>query len=131
MEKTVLMILNNPYILQGFKVAEDAHHCYMITEFCNGGTLKEEIRSSPGGCLREDRAMAILYHLLLGFKGLVEKGITHRDLKPANIMLHNGMPKIIDFGYCEVRGFARPSLKYSVGSPSYMAPESFECNIYN
>jgi len=55
----------------------------------------------------------------------VEKGIVHRDLKPANIMLHNGKPKIIDFGYSEIRGFSKPLLEYNVGSPSYMAPESF------
>lgn len=60
--------------------------------------------------------------LLLGYQALVEKGIVHRDLKPANIMLHEGTPKIIDFGYCEVAGYPKPSLEYNVGSPSYMAP---------
>lgn len=37
-------------------------------------------------------------------------------------MLHDGIPKIIDFGYCEIGGFKKPSLEYNVGSPSYMAP---------
>lgn len=58
----------------------------------------------------------------MGYKKLREKRIVHRDLKPANIMFHNGNPKIIDFGYCEVEGSAKPSLNYNVGSPSYMAP---------
>jgi serine/threonine protein kinase len=53
---------------------------------------------------------------------LVEKKVVHRDLKPANIMMHNGLPKIIDFGYCEVEGYEKPAMKYNVGSPSYMAP---------
>lgn len=37
-------------------------------------------------------------------------------------MMHNRLPKIIDFGYCEVDGHKKPDLDYNVGSPSYMAP---------
>lgn len=37
-------------------------------------------------------------------------------------MLHNEKPKIIDFGYCEIAGYTKPTLEYNVGSPSYMAP---------
>lgn len=40
-------------------------------------------------------------------------------------MLHNDIPKIIDFGYCQIKGYTKPTLQYNVGSPSYMAPESF------
>lgn len=31
MEKTALMIVNNPYVLQGLKVAQDSRYCFMIT----------------------------------------------------------------------------------------------------
>lgn len=62
---------------------------------------------------------------------IIAKGIFHRDLKPANILLHNGQAKIIDFGYCEIRGYPKPSLEYNVGSPSYMAPEAFFDNQYS
>jgi calcium-dependent protein kinase len=41
MEKNALMIIHNPYILKGLKVAQDNHYCFMVTEFCNGGTLKK------------------------------------------------------------------------------------------
>lgn len=60
--------------------------------------------------------------ILIGYAELVDKGILHRDLKPTNIMLHEGAPVIIDFGYCEVQGYCKPKLEYNVGSPSYMAP---------
>ena len=40
MEKTALMIISSPYVLQGLKVAQDHRYCFMITEYCNGGTLK-------------------------------------------------------------------------------------------
>lgn len=66
--------------------------------------------------------MEIIKSILLGYSNLVEKRIVHRDLKPANIMMNNEIPKIIDFGYCEVAGYQKPSLEYNVGSPSYMSP---------
>lgn len=41
MEKTALMIVSSQFVLQGLKVAQDSRYCFMITEFCNGGTLKK------------------------------------------------------------------------------------------
>lgn len=71
------------------------------------------------------RAFKIFEELLQGEFSLLSKGIFHRDLKPANILMQNGRAKIIDFGYCEIKGQKKPSLEYNVGSPSYMAPEAF------
>jgi len=31
-----------------------------------------------------------------------EYAIMHRDLKPANILFHDGMIKIVDFGYAKM-----------------------------
>ena len=39
-------------------------------------------------------------------------------------MFAENLPKIIDYGYCDIHGFSKPPQKYNVGSPSYMAPES-------
>lgn len=49
--------------------------------------------------------MKILKGILRGYSSLARRKIVHRDLKPANIMLHNSVPKIIDFGYCEIEGY--------------------------
>ena len=73
----------------------------------------------------EERSLKILVELLKGMCCIIGKGIVHRDLKPANILFHDGKAKIIDFGYCEIRGHSKPSLEYNVGSPSYMSPEAF------
>jgi len=35
------------------------------------------------------------------FKVLSKNNIMHRDLKPDNILMHNGMIKLGDFGFCK------------------------------
>lgn len=83
----------------------------MVTEYCNGGTLKNYIKESNlQGYLSEEESFKLIRCLLEGYHELVKKRIVHRDLKPANIMMHSGLPKIIDFGYCEVSGYRKPSL---------------------
>lgn len=77
---------------------QDGRYCFMVTEYCNGGTLKKCIQEQ--GKLEEGRALGIVRSLLEGYQCLVNGKVVHRDLKPANIMLHNNNPKIIDFGYC-------------------------------
>ena len=123
MEKIAVMSTDSPFVLRGVKTFQNKQSCYIITELCNGGSLKTQLRMS--GALSEEQSMRYLVEILRGECSLIEKGIVHRDLKPANILLHNGSIKIIDFGYCEIKGHAKPSLDYNVGSPSYMAPEAF------
>ena len=66
----------------------------MVTEYCNGGTLKQYIHRN--GKLDEEKSLNLIKKLLEGYQHLVHKGIVHRDLKPANIMLQNECPKIIE-----------------------------------
>lgn len=109
MEKTALMNVDNKYLLQGVKIVEDLKNVYLITKFCNGGTLKNKITSAPLGYLSEEKALKIFFCLLRACKSLADKGILHRDLKPANIMFDESFPKIIDYGYCAIDGFAKPT----------------------
>ena len=44
MEKIAIMNVNNPYVLKGIKVIQNSRHCYIVTELCNGGTLKDAIK---------------------------------------------------------------------------------------
>ena len=44
MEKNALMLINHPNVLRGIDVHQEAGYCYMITEYCNGGTLKDLIQ---------------------------------------------------------------------------------------
>jgi serine/threonine protein kinase len=43
-----------------------------------------------------------VWKILNGYKFLNDKNIIHRDLKPDNILLHDGTPKIADYGFGKV-----------------------------
>ena len=47
----------------------------------------------------------------------------HRDLKPTNILLHNGVIKLADFGFCKSLAEPNQMAQTMLGSPLYMAPE--------
>lgn len=104
-------------------------------EILEGGTLKEYIAEQKK--ISEDKANRILLQLMEAYSILADKGIVHRDLKPDNIIFSQSpsndelLPKIIDFGYCEVEGISKPNMFYNVGSPRYMSPEAFMSNIYS
>jgi len=46
----------------------------------------------------------------------------HRDLKPDNILMHNGMIKLGDFGFCKPLESSMEMANTMLGSPIYMAP---------
>jgi serine/threonine-protein kinase ULK/ATG1 len=48
----------------------------------------------------------------------------HRDLKPSNILIHNGIYKLADFGFCKPMEDTMGDVTATMlGSPIYMAPE--------
>ncbi len=54
----------------------------------------------------------------------------HREVKPSNILLHNGILKLADFGFCKPLKDARDLAQTMLGSPIYMAPEILNGEVY-
>ena len=83
--------------------------------------------------MQEHEALKIFKEVVEGYVNIFNKSILHRDLKPSNILFsEEWQPVICDFGYCEISGYLpKPNLKYNVGSPAYMAPESITNNMYS
>src|ERR1700730_2253924 len=125
--------LNHPHIVTVYDVGEVDGRQYLVTEFVDGGTLRDWAQATK-------RTWRQIIELLIGVAdGLAAAhaaGITHRDIKPANILVaKNGYAKLADFGLAKLAGFSAPedvprSLAAEptragmiVGTVAYMSPE--------
>ena len=117
--------LQHPHIVQLHEVGEVRGQPYFSLEFCDGGTLTEQLKKKPpspreAAELIETLARAMHYAHL--------RGVVHRDLKPGNVLLAGAerSPKITDFGLAKrIDDEARDVSKSGaiMGTASYMAPE--------
>jgi len=128
-EIDTLKELDHPNILRIYESFEDDKNYYVVTEFCDGGELFEEI--IEWGKFTEEDAAVLMKQILTCVNYCHKRNFVHRDLKPENILLEKDKGfdhlKICDFGtaklFDEEAGGAKARLKDSVGSPYYIAPE--------
>ena len=125
--------LNHPHIVTVYDVGEVDGRQYLVTEFVDGGTLKDWAQATT-------RTWRQIVELLIGVAdGLAAAhaaGIVHRDIKPENILVaKNGYAKLADFGLAKLweatdslavtrtlsAGRTRPGM--IVGTIAYMSPE--------
>src|SRR5712691_13096965 len=95
-EAKMASALNHPHILTVHEAGELDGRQYLVTEFVDGGTLKD-------WALAERRSWRQTVELLVGVAdGLAAAhaaGILHRDIKPENILVTaSGYAKLADFG---------------------------------
>src|SRR5437773_288675 len=125
--------LNHPHILTVHDAGEFQGQQYLVTEFVDGGTLKDWARG-------ENRTWLQVVETLLGVAdGLAAAhaaGILHRDIKPANVLVGtNGYAKLADFGLATLEERSAPdAVRHTnqsedsragiiCGSIAYMSPE--------
>src|SRR5687768_13166977 len=81
--------LNHPHILTVHDAGDFQGRQYLVTEYIDGGTLKEWAR--PPSPTKDKRNWRQIVELLVGVAaGLATAhaaGILHRDIKPANILI--------------------------------------------
>lgn len=116
---------NHENILKFHEYFEDKKHYYIVTDFCRGGALYDEIHSR-GKFLEMDAAILIKY-LLRGLSHCHKNNIVHRDLKPENICFYDQRKsltrvKMIDFGTA-IAITDDVVLRAKRGSVFYLAPE--------
>jgi len=129
-EAKTLAALNHPNILTVHDVDTDGDALYVVTEFLEGGTLRERLTT-----MRLDwrRAVEIGAAVADGLAAAHARGIVHRDLKPDNVFLTNdGVVKILDFGLARIEQSADADSATRthatapgtvLGTVGYMAPE--------
>src|SRR5262245_45687508 len=110
----------------GAEAAEAAGGSYIVTEFIDGKTLKQQI-TDRAIAYPEVGAMVVL-QVCRALAHAHAAGILHRDVKPENIMIRSdGVVKLMDFGISHMVDLERLTVTGQLlGSPAYMAPEHVE-----
>jgi serine/threonine protein kinase len=98
----------------------------MAVEYCENGDLAQIL--DEHSLLDEDVAKFMVAELILGMRGMHNKGIIFRDLKPENILLDSdGHIRLADFGLAKQNEKAQGKKDFKAdsfcGSPAYLAPE--------
>ncbi len=120
--------LAHPGIATVYALEEDGDDCYLITEYLQGRTLRDELADGPRPYGRW-RLVAIAIAVAVGAAHV--QGLVHRDLKPENVMrTETGAIKVLDFGLARettlLASGATPTITQDgalIGTPGYMAPE--------
>jgi hypothetical protein len=99
---------------------------YMVTEYLDGGTLKDRI----GEGLAPAQSLRIVLALAGALAAAHERRIWHRDIKPDNVLFdRKGHFVLADFGIAKADGEQAANLTGTgniVGTPRYMSPEQFQ-----
>jgi len=125
--------LNHPHIVTVYDVGEVDGRQYLVTEFVDGGTLKDWAQTAKRTWLQ---IIELLIGVADGLAAAHAADIVHRDIKPENILVaKNGYAKLADFGLAKLweatdsvaatetfsAEHTRPGM--ILGTISYMSPE--------
>src|SRR2546421_5611162 len=115
--------LAHPNIVTIYEVGEEAGRHYLVMEYLDGHTLRNELDTH--GFLSVDKCYEVAYSVLRGLDYAHHNGVIHRDIKPENIqLLTDGRIKLTDFGIARLTFEPNLTMDGQVfGTPSYMSPE--------
>jgi len=126
-EARMASALNHPHILAVYDVGDFGGRQYLVTEFVDGGTLRNWAQWKP-------RSWQEVVDLLTGVADALaaahQAGILHRDLKPDNVLVAaSGYAKLADFGLAKLGPMAgqisgeQTAKGIIIGTLAYMSPE--------
>lgn len=118
------------YLVYFIEAWEFDSYYYIMTEFCDNGTLLDFLNENSNYKIDEFRIWKILIEILNGLKFIHEKNYLHLDLKPANIFVtFEGQLKIGDFGLATKLPILERDFDIE-GDRNYIAPELINDKIY-
>lgn len=123
-EVQVAARLNHPGILPVHDSGESDSYLFYVMPLVEGESLREEMDREERIPLEE--AVKIVRDVAAALEHAHSRGVIHRDVKPENILLHQGVPMLMDFGIAAASAAADARLTQTgllVGTPRYMSPE--------
>jgi serine/threonine-protein kinase len=128
---TLGKIGSHPQIPRLLDYFEEDSNFYLVQEFVDGETLKQEFERR--GAFNEIEIKKILSEIFPALGFMHENGVIHRDIKPANIMRRkqDGQLVLIDFGAVSSQ-VNKPSAdedpsglltNFAIGTPGFAPPE--------
>jgi serine/threonine-protein kinase len=128
---TLGKIGSHPQIPRLLDYFEEDGNFYLVQEFVDGETLKQEFERR--GAFNEIEIRKILAEIFPALGFMHENGVIHRDIKPANIMRRkqDGQLVLIDFGAVSSQ-INKPSAdddpsglltNFAIGTPGFAPPE--------
>lgn len=127
-ELAAAMAVDHPAIVRclDFRYLRDGE-MQIVFDLVEGGSLRERMKEEEPAS--HDMWLACARDMLSALQHLHERGLIHCDLKPENILAEDGAEKthfrLADFGVSRLQNSRHKISTPSVGSPAYMAPESF------
>ena len=97
---------------------------YIIMEYVKGSSLTQCLNDN---IFNIEQKISVILQIAGALECVHAYGVLHRDIKPENILITDNMKvKITDFGICHVPDSSLTMVDEILGSPAYMAPESFD-----
>ncbi|KAL1679493.1 kinase-like domain-containing protein [Schizophyllum commune] len=128
-ERTVLALVNNPFIVPLKFSFQTPDKLYLGMSFVNGGELFYHLQRE--GKFDQDRSRFYAAELLCALEHLHGFNVVYRDLKPENILLdYTGHIALCDFGLCKLNMSETEKTNTFCGTPEYIAPELLESQGY-
>jgi Tol biopolymer transport system component len=131
-EALAVSALNHPNILTIYEVGESDRHHFLVTEFIEGQTLRQQMND---GRLPVRTVLNAATQTVSALAAAHAAGIIHRDIKPENIMVRpDGVVKVLDFGLAKLNEPRVPTSDPAdkkastesgvvMGTIGYMSPE--------
>lgn len=124
LEEWFLRRVQGRYFPELHSLPQRQHLYYVMREY-PGQTLAEYLQLN--GPLPLPDCLDIAQRLLRGLGQLHRRNILHRDIKPENLhWADDGELRLLDFGLAYCPGLSQEDPNDLPGTPSYLAPESFQ-----
>jgi len=84
----------HPNIIKLINLFSTKNNCYLIYEYCSGGSLETYINMSR--FIPENEAVKLLHEILNGYNELFERNIILKSIRPDSFILHDKSIKLFD-----------------------------------